>query len=202
MTSIAKEFKNFPTLKEIHIEGHTDDSPISTDRFHSNWELSGARSSRIARLISEIGVKNPQIIAEGYGSSVPILPNRDDKGQPISKNQNVNRRVVFKLKFSTVEPPKIVKTKLAKYGPEFVNAKPQNSTNSEPEIKLPVNQDMEARFNEAQARLDLAQKKLKEIEEQKKKNKKIEEMERKIQQIENRAKDLSERAQKAVDEKK
>ena len=81
----------------LTIEGHTDDSPINTLQFPSNWELSTARAAAVARYFIEQGVEPQRLRASGYADTFPKVPNRDASGKPIPENQAQNRRVVIKL---------------------------------------------------------------------------------------------------------
>lgn len=81
----------------ITIEGHTDDTPIHTLQFPSNWELSTARAAAVARYFLEHGVAAQRLRASGYADTFPKVPNRDAAGNPIPANQAQNRRVVIKL---------------------------------------------------------------------------------------------------------
>jgi chemotaxis protein MotB len=81
----------------ISIEGHTDDAPISTPQFQSNWELSTARAAAVVRFLLELGVPPSKLTAAGYADTFPIAPNRNADGTPIPENQARNRRVVIKL---------------------------------------------------------------------------------------------------------
>jgi flagellar motor protein MotB len=81
----------------ITVEGHTDDSPINTARFPSNWELSSARAAAVVRFFLEQGIPAGKLRAAGYADTFPKLPNRDANGSPILENQAQNRRVVIRL---------------------------------------------------------------------------------------------------------
>ncbi len=81
----------------ISVEGYTDDSPIRTAQFPSNWELSTARAAAVVRYLTEKGVPAQRLRAVGYGSAVPKVPNRDEAGSPLPDNQAQNRRVVIRL---------------------------------------------------------------------------------------------------------
>lgn len=81
----------------ITIEGHTDDSPIHTALFPSNWELSSARASAVVRYFIEQGMVSRRLRAAGYADTQPKAPNRDIYNHPIPENQTKNRRVVIKL---------------------------------------------------------------------------------------------------------
>jgi chemotaxis protein MotB len=60
----------------IRIEGHTDDMPISTEKYGSNWELSTARASAVvAHLVTTAGIAPSRLSAAGYGEFHPRVPN-------------------------------------------------------------------------------------------------------------------------------
>ena len=81
----------------ITVEGHTDDSPINTRQFPSNWELSTARAASVVRHFIELGMPSQKLRASGYSDSFPKIANRDYNGKPIPENQAQNRRVIIKL---------------------------------------------------------------------------------------------------------
>ncbi len=56
----------------ISVEGHTDDVPISTPRFPSNWELSAARAGAVTRLLQDQGVAPARLRAIGYADTKPV----------------------------------------------------------------------------------------------------------------------------------
>ncbi|MFH1157328.1 MAG: OmpA family protein [Pseudomonadota bacterium] len=89
----SDRFRNY----QITIEGHTDDSPINTLQFPSNWELSTGRAASVVRYFMEQGIPAQRLRASGYADTFPKMPNRDDAGNPIPENQAQNRRVVIKL---------------------------------------------------------------------------------------------------------
>jgi flagellar motor protein MotB len=62
----------------VLVGGHTDDRPIRTDRFASNWELSTARAVAIARALEDAGLPAGRIVAAGFGEHHPRRPNVDD----------------------------------------------------------------------------------------------------------------------------
>lgn len=71
----------------IEVEGHTDDTPIASSLFPSNWELSSARASTVVRLFAENGVAARRLAAVGRASNMPIAPNTDDAGR--ARNRRV-----------------------------------------------------------------------------------------------------------------
>jgi flagellar motor protein MotB len=81
----------------ITVEGHTDDAPIATLQFPSNWELSTARASAVVHFFLDQGIPAKKLRAAGYADTFPKAPNRDLTGTAIPENQAQNRRVVIKL---------------------------------------------------------------------------------------------------------
>ncbi|HEX6999665.1 MAG TPA: flagellar motor protein MotD [Gammaproteobacteria bacterium] len=73
----------------IHVEGHTDERPISTQIYPSNWELSAARSATVVRLFAEAGVEGSRMVAVGFGEFQPVADNSTPEGR------QANRRVVI-----------------------------------------------------------------------------------------------------------
>jgi chemotaxis protein MotB len=81
----------------VDIEGHTDDTPISTLRFPSNWELSVARATNIVKYMIESGLHPQRLKAAGYADTKPLVPNRTKQGEPLAENQARNRRIVIRV---------------------------------------------------------------------------------------------------------
>lgn len=75
----------------IEVEGHTDNAPIGTPLFPSNWELSAARASRVVRLFTQAGVAPGRMAAIGYGE----YRNVDTNDTPEGKARN--RRVTVMI---------------------------------------------------------------------------------------------------------
>ena len=73
----------------IRIEGHTDNRPIKTAQFPSNWELSAARASRIVRLFEQRGITASRMVVAGMGENQPLADNATPDGR------NRNRRVAL-----------------------------------------------------------------------------------------------------------
>jgi len=85
----------------VEVEGHTDNVPISTAKFPSNWELSSLRAVNVAKLFEVMGVKKNQLSAIAYADTRPKQPNLDSNGIAIPENQATNRRVVVHVKSLT-----------------------------------------------------------------------------------------------------
>lgn len=81
----------------VDIEGHTDNIPIRTLQFPSNWELSVSRATNIVKYLIGKGIPSERLKAAGYADTKPKAPNADADGNPISANQAKNRRIVLKI---------------------------------------------------------------------------------------------------------
>lgn len=87
----------------LNIEGHTDDDPISTAQYPSNWELSTARASSVVRyfeaqsVTAEDKIASSRMRAIGYAQTQPKFANRNEAGEPIRENQIANRRIVIRV---------------------------------------------------------------------------------------------------------
>ncbi|KUJ71849.1 OmpA family protein [Thiomicrospira sp. WB1] len=96
--SVADEIKAFPLPNYlIEIEGHTDDVPINTTRFPSNWALSSGRAISVLKIFFESGIDKHRLKAIGYADTRPKAPNRDQFDRAIPENQAENRRVEIKV---------------------------------------------------------------------------------------------------------
>jgi chemotaxis protein MotB len=81
----------------IRIEGHTDNLPIHTERFPSNWELSIARAVNVVKYFIKVGKISPRrLSAVGYGDSKPIFPN--DTPEHRARNRRVEIVLVMEDK--------------------------------------------------------------------------------------------------------
>ncbi|MBU0973013.1 MAG: flagellar motor protein MotB [Proteobacteria bacterium] len=76
---------------KIIVSGHTDDTPIHTSRFPSNWELSVARALSVANFLMTQNLDPRRISVEGFGQYRPVADNRD------AASRQANRRVEISL---------------------------------------------------------------------------------------------------------
>lgn len=74
------------------VEGHTDDVPIATQRFPSNWELGGARAITVVRTLAEAGVAPQRLSAASYSEFRPVAGNDTDEGK--ARNRRIEIVVV------------------------------------------------------------------------------------------------------------
>lgn len=88
---LRKRLKKYDLI--IDVEGHTDDVPMNSAMFPSNWELSSSRAASVVKLATERGIKSKVVRAIGHADSFPIKPNRTKDGTPIPENMAANRRV-------------------------------------------------------------------------------------------------------------
>ncbi|MFH1368627.1 MAG: OmpA family protein [Elusimicrobiota bacterium] len=78
---------------DVLVEGHTDNSPIHTSQYDSNWELSTARATNVVKyMVTQKSIAPNRIAAVGYGEYKPVIPNDS------LENRKKNRRVVFFIK--------------------------------------------------------------------------------------------------------
>ncbi|OEC60357.1 MULTISPECIES: flagellar motor protein MotD [Pseudomonadaceae] len=90
-----------PYENPVHVEGFTDNLPISTAAYPSNWELSASRASSIVRMLSMDGVNPARLAAVGYGEFQPVADNSTAEGRArnrrvvlvVSRNLDVRRAV-------------------------------------------------------------------------------------------------------------
>jgi chemotaxis protein MotB len=86
----AAIFKKYPNYK-VHIQGHTDDDPVATEKFPTNWELSATRATSVLRFFVDKGLDPIRLTATGYADTFPLHPNTT------AESRALNRRVEFVL---------------------------------------------------------------------------------------------------------
>lgn len=77
--------------RRFQVEGHTDNVPIKTAQYPSNWELSAARALGVVKAMTEAGMSGEALSAAGYGEYRPIARNENDAGK------RENRRIEIVL---------------------------------------------------------------------------------------------------------
>ena len=88
-----------PFPNPIRVEGHTDNRPIKTVVFISNWELSAARAGSVVRVLASKGVEPGRLAVIGYGENRPTHANDSPEGR------NANRRVVVVILSTDTSTP-------------------------------------------------------------------------------------------------
>lgn len=86
---------------QIKVEGHTDNLPIHTSQFPSNWELSVIRSTNVVQLLQNDGISPDRLSAAGYGEYRPIVSNDTEAGR--SKNRRIDL-IILRTKYDLTEP--------------------------------------------------------------------------------------------------
>ena len=97
ITNVLKAIPN----RNFQIAGHTDNIPIKTRRFKSNWELSTQRAVSVVKFMAANGMDPKRISAAGYAETDPVEDNSTDEGR------KSNRRIEITLMPSLDELPKI-----------------------------------------------------------------------------------------------
>jgi chemotaxis protein MotB len=98
-TSAALTYEMYPTIQviadflqqmpnKVIIEGHTDDIPVNTNEFKSNWDLSAARAINILKTLEEYGVASDRLSAAAYGEQNARFSNDTEEGR--AKNRRID----------------------------------------------------------------------------------------------------------------
>ena len=86
LNKIAELIRSWPN--RVRIEGHTDDLPIKTAEFRSNWDLSADRALNVIYYFKNVvGIDVKKMVCQGHGENNPVVPNDSDQ------NRVKNRRV-------------------------------------------------------------------------------------------------------------
>ena len=99
LQDLSHVIQNLPTNDyRVEIEGHTDNVPIRTARFPSNWELSAMRSINVLHIFEETGLPKDRITATAFAETKPKVANTNASRVNLPPNQAKNRRVVVYIK--------------------------------------------------------------------------------------------------------
>jgi chemotaxis protein MotB len=90
VAQVASVLRTIPG-RRFQVAGHTDNVPIATAHFRSNWELSAARAVEVVRVLIAQGLKPELVSAAGYGEFDPVAPN------DAPANKAKNRRIEITL---------------------------------------------------------------------------------------------------------
>ena len=100
LSRIAEKVR--PLNAHIHVEGHTDNIPIKTAQFPSNWELSTSRATNVLQhLVSSAELKPEYLSAVGYGEYRPVAPNDTPHGRAANRRVDL---VVLGAEATVFEP--------------------------------------------------------------------------------------------------
>ncbi|MDR3441890.1 MAG: flagellar motor protein MotB [Legionella sp.] len=87
LMQLAAKIKNSNSI--VSIEGYTDNMPIQTPQYPSNWELSAMRSAAVGRVLNAYGIPTNRIMVTGYGEQYPIADNITDAGKSLNRRVSI-----------------------------------------------------------------------------------------------------------------
>lgn len=91
--ALIKLMKLAGKLKKSHaivsIEGYTDNMPIDTPQYPSNWELSAARSAAVGRVLNSYGIETNRLMVTGYGEQYPVSDNITEAGRALNRRVSI-----------------------------------------------------------------------------------------------------------------
>ena len=103
---LASKIKKSSSI--IAVEGYTDNVPIETPQFPSNWELSAMRAAVVGRTLNSFGISTERILVTGYGEQFPVADNITDQGRAANRRVSIvialNRNVPRLLNPALSEP--------------------------------------------------------------------------------------------------
>jgi len=79
------ELKN----RRFRVEGHTDNTPVISDIYASNWELSAARAANVLHYLADFGVDEKKFSIAGYADTRPMRPNDTKEGQAYNRRVDI-----------------------------------------------------------------------------------------------------------------
>lgn len=98
LKQMAEAIGRIPSYEyELEVQGHTDDEPIKSPYYPTNWELSAHRATNVVRFLIKEGLPADALKATGFAETRPKVPNRDAFGMAMPGNQAQNRRVVINV---------------------------------------------------------------------------------------------------------
>jgi chemotaxis protein MotB len=118
-----------PLPNGVRVEGYTDNVPIRTNVFYSNWELSAARAGSVVRVLAGQGIDPKRLAVVGYGEQRPAQSNDTPEGR------NANRRVVVVI--LAVEPAPAASTE-AQAAPPAAPADAASGGSAAPSVAAPA----------------------------------------------------------------
>jgi chemotaxis protein MotB len=124
LQQLALTLKPFPNA--IRVEGHTDNRPIRSSSFPSNWELSAARAASVVHLFTNNGMDPRRLAVVGLGENRPAESNDTEQGR------NMNRRVLLVILSGNGSPEGDYADDRGKPGPEEISAAPPAQPTPEP----------------------------------------------------------------------
>ncbi|HTI00217.1 MAG TPA: OmpA family protein [Acidisoma sp.] len=99
LDNVADSLKSLPRPFAINLQGYTDNQPIATPQYPSNWSLSAERAVSVVELFGQQGIEGDRLSAQGFGEYVPLADNSTEQGRA------KNRRVVIVIRAPDVQAP-------------------------------------------------------------------------------------------------
>ena len=128
----------------IHVEGYTDNTPVSGQRFPSNWELSAARAAAVVRMLEMNGVNSERMAAVGFGEHKPAYSNRTEEGQ------RLNRRLIIVLSRDETVRQSLISTGSSGLSEQTVKTLLVPETSTEPDALEQVETEAGIIFRQAE----------------------------------------------------
>jgi len=97
VSQMMKVIANSPKHYTLRVEGHTDDIPIKSTKFASNWELSAARAISLMRMFAARGVDEGRLSVEAFAHTKPKRATAGLEGKDLEQARASNRRVVIRI---------------------------------------------------------------------------------------------------------
>jgi chemotaxis protein MotB len=94
LTQVTEVLKSLPN-RNFQVAGHTDNVPIKSKRFRSNWDLSTARAVEVTNFMIGAGMEPKRVSAAGYADQSPVVPN--DSPDNMAKNRRIEITLVPNL---------------------------------------------------------------------------------------------------------
>jgi len=129
LAKVAEVIRDVPNV--INVEGYTDNVPISTGFYPSNWDLSSARATSVVKELVKNNIPATRLSAVGYGEFHPIADNKDEEGR------FKNRRVVLVLMsqaFARYGMTDDERAKVLNLAPSQPSSPPETAVEKTPEL--------------------------------------------------------------------
>jgi chemotaxis protein MotB len=89
ISKVGRIIEKLEIANPIRVEGNTDSRPISTSRYHSNWELSTARATAVLQVLLATGMRGDRFSVAGYADQRPVASNSTDYGRYLNRHVDI-----------------------------------------------------------------------------------------------------------------
>lgn len=115
----------------VVVEGYSDNVPIETPQYPSNWELSATRAASVGRILNSYGIPTDRIVVTGYGEQYPVSNNYTEEGR--SQNRRVNIVIAKNRRVDRLINPELgqIHTAVVGYGAPAPETKKQDKDKKE-----------------------------------------------------------------------